>query len=150
MKEEKKFNLSQLDKVLEEYLIGKAPALPENIKELLVKYGPWLVILGIAFSLPAILAFFGLGSMFSTYGWMGGWRYGFNYTLLMVFLIVTTILRALSVKGLFDKKKAGWTMLYYSTLVNGVYSLLSLDIAGLLLGTLVSLYCLYQVKKSYV
>ena len=37
--------LAQLESVLEEYLVKKAPGIPANIKELIVKFAPWLTII---------------------------------------------------------------------------------------------------------
>ena len=39
--------MKQLNKTLEMYLVKRAPALPKNIKEILVKFAPWLAIIGV-------------------------------------------------------------------------------------------------------
>lgn len=143
--------MKNLMATLDTYLAKKAPALPLNIKELLVKFAPWLTILGVILSIPAILAFFGLGAlmMSSRYGGYALANSGFTYTLAIIFLVVTAIMRGLAIPGLLAKTKKGWTMLFYSVLVSLVYSLLSFDIIGGLLGALISLYLLFQVREFY-
>lgn len=48
--------LNQLETKLEDIFGKQAPQLPPNIKELLVKIAPYLAILGVVISVPAILA----------------------------------------------------------------------------------------------
>jgi hypothetical protein len=143
--------MNNLLTTLDTYLAKKAPALPLNIKEILVKFAPWLTILGVILSIPAILGFFGLGAlMMSTpYGAYGLANSGLTYTLAIIFLGVTTVMRGIAIPGLLAKTKSGWMMLFYSTLVNLVYSILSFDIIGGLLGALISLYLLFQVREFY-
>ena len=57
---------------LDYYLVKKAPfQIPDNAKEWLVQYGPWITIVVIVLTLPAILALLGLGAVllpFAGYG----------------------------------------------------------------------------------
>lgn len=142
--------MKNLTDTLELYLVKKAPAIPANIKTLLVQYAPWLSILVIIVSLPAILALFGLSAIVNPM--MGGYimaNAGFNITLAVIFLAVSLVLRCLSLQGLFSKTKNGWNMMYYATLVSAVYSLLRLDLVGLVVGTGISLYLIFQVRSLY-
>ena len=66
----------QLDKVLSEYLVKKAPALPQEIKDLLVKLAPFFAILVVVLGLPAILTVFGLGALFTPFAWVAGAQTG--------------------------------------------------------------------------
>lgn len=136
---------------LDTYLGKKAPALPLNIKDLIVKIAPWLVIIGVVLTIPTILAFFGLGAfmMSSPYGGYALANSGITYTLAIVFLAVTAVMRGLAIPGLLAKTKSGWMMLFYSTIVSLVYSILSFDIVGGLLGAPISLYLLFQVREYY-
>lgn len=146
-----KENLGQLEKVLDEYLVKKAPALPANVKDILVKFAPYLAILGVIVAIPAVLTLFGLSAFLSaiplTAAAMA--KTGFSYYLAVIFLLITVVLEALAIPGLLAKTKKGWNLLYYSTLINAVYSLLSVNIGGLLLGTVLGLYLLFQVKSYY-
>lgn len=43
----------KLEVILEEYLVKKAPQLPESWKEVVVKLAPYLTIAGVIFGIPA-------------------------------------------------------------------------------------------------
>lgn len=140
-----------LVKTLDQYLVKKAPALPKNWKDILVKFAPWISILAVVLTLPAILSLLGLGALLSAtpYGGYMMAKTGFGFGLGIIFLVVTGILRLLSVSGLLKRQLAGWNFIFYSVLVNAVYDLVSLNFASLIVGTLVSLYLLFQVKSYY-
>jgi hypothetical protein len=137
----------ELVNFLDLYLVKKLPALPNNAREVLVKFAPWITIIVLLFSLQGILAFIGLRSMF--YYPLLGARLGLGYDLSIVFLLITAVLRVLSIKGLFDRNKFGWNMVFYSVLVNAVYTLLMGDIVGMIIGTVLSLYVTFQVRSYY-
>jgi hypothetical protein len=146
-----KSTMSQLEHTLDLYLVKKAPALPKNIKEILVRFAPWLVILGIVLALPAIFGVFGLGAMMSSmpYGAAVGAAWGFNVILSTIILIVVLVLEILALPGLFARTRKGWNLIFYSALVSAVSSLLSYNIAAFIIGTLLSLYILFQVREYY-
>lgn len=137
----------QLDKVLSDYLVKKAPALPKDIKELLVKIAPFFAILAVVFGLPAILAVFGLGALFTPFAWVAGARTGM-YWLFWAIGLVQIILAGMSIKPLFARAGHGWRLMYYSQLVSIISSLSSYNMVSFLFAVL-SLYLLYQVKSSY-
>lgn len=139
--------MDELIKFLDLYLVKKAPALPKNVKEVLVKYAPWITLIVLVLALPALLAIFGLGSVFS-YA-MFGVRLGAAYYLSLLFLLVTVVLQGMSIKGLFARTKNGWNLVFYSILVNAVYSLLAGNWGGLIIGTLISLYIVFQIREYY-
>lgn len=137
----------QLDKILSEYLVGKAPALPKDIKELLVKLAPFFAILAVIFGLPALLAVFGLGAVMTPFAWVAGARTGI-YWLFWAVGIVQVVLAGMSIQPLFARSGHGWRLMYYSQLVSIISSLGNVNI-GSLIFTVISLYLLYQVKSSY-
>lgn len=143
--------MEQLNKTLELYLVKKAPALPGNIKELLVKFAPWISILLVVLGLPAVMALFGLGAMMYSipYAGYGMYRAGGGFSLAALFLIATLALQTLAVPGLMKRKVAGWNFIYYGVWVSAVSSLLYGQIVSLIIGTLISLYFLFQVKSLY-
>src|SRR3989344_9105838 len=106
--------LGQLESVLDEYLVKKAPALPANIKELLVKFAPYLTIIGVVLVVPALLAAFSAGAWLSSnYYWaMGGTTLGWQYYLALGLSVVTVVLEALAIPGLFARKMSGWRLLF--------------------------------------
>jgi hypothetical protein len=141
--------LNQLDSILTEYLVKKAPAIPTSAKEIIVKYAPYISLVIILFSLPAILFALGLGALLSPFAFLGGLRYGFSFSLTSLVLLITIVLDIIALPSLFKREFFGWKMLYYSTLIGAVHSLLNFQLGNLIIGTAISLYILFQVKNYY-
>lgn len=141
--------LESLEQFLDLYLNKKAPSLPQSWRGFIVKILPWLTLIFFLLSLPAVLAFVGINTLLSPVSYLQGIATGFNYTLAAVFIIITLALEGLAIPGLFKKIRRGWLLLYYSTLVNALYSLIVFNLVGLVLGTLISLYILFQVRSYY-
>jgi len=142
--------LGQLEKTLETYMVKKAPfSIPENWKELIVKFVPYLTILRIIVSVPAVFLGLGLGALFSPFLSFLGPSYGFNYLLSMIVLGVGIVLKAMAVPGLFKRQEKAWRLLFYSSLVSALSGILGIDLIGTIIGTLLSLYILFQVKEYY-
>ena len=148
-----KASFNQLETLLEDYLGKKAPAMPDNIKETLVSFAPYLAIIGVVLAVPGILALLGAGAMvgpFSAFlgaGYMI--HYGASYFIGMAGLVVTAVLEALAISGLFKRSMGAWRLMYYSVLVSLVTSVFQGSLFGGLIGTLIGLYILFQVKAKY-
>jgi hypothetical protein len=137
----------QIETTLRTYLYDKAPHLPLQWQEVLVKFLPYLTILFVVLSLPVLLAALGLGSMLSPFLFMAG---GFtSFSLTMIVFAISVILEAMAIPGLFNKSTKSWYLLYYSTLINALYNFLTFNIVGFILGGAISLYLLFQIKKYY-
>ncbi len=136
---------------LDLYLVKKAPVLPKSIKELLVSLAPWLELVGAIFSLRAISALFGFNAMMygTPYGGYMMGRAGYGFSLSTIFLLASMVLMILAIPGLFKRTKMGWNYVFYSVLVNAVYSLVTFNFFGLIVSSLISLYLLFQVKSYY-
>jgi hypothetical protein len=144
-----KGSLKSLEDTLDLYFGQKAPAMPTNIKELIVNLAPWLTLILGLLSLPAILFVFGLGTLLAPFSFLGGVRAGFNYGLSMIVLAVSVVLEFLSIPGLFKRSRQGWNFVYYSALVNALYNIVSFNLGGLIIGALISFYVLFQVREYY-
>lgn len=144
-----KATLAQLETTLDLYLVKKAPALPDNIKEIIVKIAPWLTIVGLVLSIPALLALLGLSAVVMPLAAVTMARGGFDYVAGIVFLVAILALEAFALPGLFGRKKQGWNLIFYSVLLSAVQSLLSFNLFGLIIGTLIGLYVLFQVRSYY-
>ncbi|KKQ01668.1 MAG: hypothetical protein US11_C0005G0024 [Candidatus Roizmanbacteria bacterium GW2011_GWA2_36_23] len=140
--------LGQLENTLEEYLVNKVPAIPDEWRELIVKLAPWFSLILMIIALPAILAVFGLGAIVMPFSFIGGVQFGVNYIITLAFSVVLIILEALAIPGLFKRQEKAWKLLYYATLLGGLQNIVTMQIGGLI-GTLVSLYLLFQVKGYY-
>lgn len=142
--------LRQLEDTFELYLVKKTPySLPANWKELIVKFAPWISLILLIVALPAILAVFGLGTLLMPFSFLGGFHGGFNYILSLVFSLITLVLEALAIPGLFKRSKGGWRFAYYAALVGALENLVTFNLGGLVIGGLLSMYILFQVKSYY-
>ncbi len=146
-----KEHLNQLETWLDQYLVKKAPALPKGGKEFIVKIAPWLVIVGAVLSIPAIFAIFGVTSMMSAApgGTAVAVALGPTYYLSIILLIVVIVMELFALPGLFARTKSGWNLVFYATLISAVSSLVSMNLGALIIGTLLSLYLLFQVREYY-
>ena len=132
---------------LDFYLVKKAPfQIPANGREMIVKFGPWIAVVLLVLTLPLLLFALGVGTVLMPFG---GPRYAAGFGFLTLFVIAQIGLLIAALPGLFARKMAGWQLLFYSQLVSIVYSLLSGSIVGGLLGGLISLYILFQVRTLY-
>lgn len=144
----------KLEVTLEEYLGKKAPQLPKGWKEIIVKFAPYLAIVGVVVGIPGFLALIGIGTFMAPLGLVGGMMtgrpfLGFSYIVNVLFLGVMVLLEGLAIPGLFSRSKKAWTLLYWSALVGIVQNVLSFNVGGLIIGGLLSLYFLFQVKEYY-
>lgn len=132
---------------LDYYLVQKAPfQIPDNAKEWIVRYGPWITLVMLVLALPPLLFALGIGAILIPFGGLG---YATGFTYLTIVLIVELGLRALALPGLFARKMSGWRLVFYAQIVGLVFSLLSGSFVGPVLGTLISLYILFQVRSLY-
>jgi hypothetical protein len=132
---------------LDYYLVQKAPfQIPPAGREWIVKYGPWITLVLLIISLPAILLILGIGTAIMPFG---GIAYGTGFGTAALFLLVQTGLTAAALPGLFARKMSGWNLLFYGRLVGAVGSLLVGAILGALVGLVISLYILFQVRSLY-
>jgi hypothetical protein len=124
-------------------LFATLPALPANAREILVKLTPYFAVVGLVVSIPTIILLAGLSTIPSPLATLG------SSALALVFALVNIGLLALSIRGLFARRIIGWRYLYYNALVNALHAILRLDIIGLVIGSGLSLYILFQIRNSY-
>ena len=145
-----KGSLGQLEDMLYEYLVKKAPfQIPPNGKEAIVKFGPWITLVLLIISVRIVLAALGLIAILSPFVFMGGGAYtGFNFMLGGIVLLVSVVLEAIAIPQLMRRQRSGWNLIYYSSLLNIVVNLLRFDIIPLI-GGLIGLYILFQIREYY-
>ena len=132
---------------LDYYLVQKAPfQIPDAGREWIVKFGPWLVVVLLVVMVPTLLTILGLGTMFSGYG---GYAYGAAFSYWSIILIIQLGLEGAALPGLFARKMSGWRLLFYSQIVGLVFSLLSYNIIGGLIGVVIGMYILFQIRMLY-
>ena len=144
--------LIQFEDTLNEYFGEKAPAMPENIKDLIVKIAPYLVLLGLIFAIPSLLLLVGLGgfaTMMSPFGGMHTMSYIPTMWLGIILLIPIVILEAMALPGLFSKTQTAWRYIFWAELISIVSGLLQFNIIGTLIGAIICFYLLFQVRSLY-
>lgn len=164
-KEDNVMDLSKLEAYLEELFVKKVPALPDGVKKFIVEYIPYLSLFG------------GLMSFLSAY-WLWQWAHAVNYLTVYYGIPATStsrmsiwvwisvgvsitqaILYLRAYSPLKDRKKAGWNLLFYVSLLYIAYAFVGIFITnyggfgnfiGSLIGTAVSLYFLFQIRGKYL
>jgi hypothetical protein len=132
---------------LDFYLVKKAPfQIPDAGREWIVKFGPWITVVLLVLTLPLLLVALGIGAAAMPFGGVG---YATGFGVMTIVLIVELGLMIAALPGLFARKMAGWTMLFYSQLVGIVYNVLTGNVVGGLLFGLIGLYILFQVRTLY-
>ena len=139
-----------LEKELEPIFLGKFPAFPEEVKEFLVKYGPYLMLVGAIIGAFGLLAAFGIGG--AAVG-LGAAAYAFGSTVqFWIGLAITSVqivLYFMAFAPLRERKKEGWKLLYYALLLGLLGSLIQLSLLGLLIGGLLGFWVLFQIRDKY-
>jgi hypothetical protein len=132
---------------LDFYLVRKAPfQIPEGGKEILVKYGPWLAVIFLIISLPAVLFVLGVGTVLIPFAGVG---YASGFGMAAIAMIIQLVLLVAALPGLFARKMSGWRLLFYSEVVGILSSLLNYAIIGAVVGGLIGLYIIFQVREKY-
>lgn len=144
-----KRNLSKLESFLDTYLVEKLPGLPAAWKELIVKVLPWLVLIISIVSIPQLLVILGFSAIIMPFSYLSAPIAQNHLTLTWLFAVVSMILAVIAIPKLFKKAREGWVLLFYSSLVSALSSLLYLNLANLIIGTGLSLYILFQIKEYY-
>lgn len=159
--------MKQLENTLNNWLGSKAPVqLPATVKQTLVKYIPYLALLGALLTALAVLGL--VQALFFTTNavWYGvslqvnNGGVGTAMVVLWLSLLVVAVeaaLYAMAFMPLKARRKKGWNMLYWVTLLGAAYALLSLLLDGRvgsflfsLLSCVVGLYILFQIRDSYL
>jgi hypothetical protein len=125
------------------------PALPDNVKEIVVKLAPWLVTISMLMLLPVILLALGIGTVAMPFTYLGGLHTGFSYTIGLVFTFGMIVLELMAIPGLFRRELAAWRLMFYSTLLSLVHQLLNFNLGSLIIGGAISFYFLFQVRSKY-
>lgn len=148
-------HLQGLEEFFDTYLHRKAPfQLPVSVKEFIVKFGPWislvLLILGAIVLIPLLILALGLTAVTlpfqATAGTIGHTGMGWVQTIIG---LVVLVMEAIAIPGLLKRKLSGWRMIYYGVLLSALGNLLALDIIGLIVGLVIGMYILFQIRSYY-
>ncbi len=135
--------ISQLDQF---FGAGCPLQLPDGVREFLVKFGPWITLVVLIISIPAMLAALGVGTLLSPF--LGPKVAGFGLPWLLG--AVQTAITAVALPGLFRRQYASWRLMFMGQGVGILANLLSGAILGTLLGAAIGLFLLFQLRPKYV
>lgn len=127
----------------------KVPSLPDNVKEIIVKITPWLILLSMILLVPLLLTALGISTLMLPLSYLGGLRLGVSHTLGLVFAFAYLALELFALPGLFKRQQKAWRLLFYTALLTMLEKLLNFDLGGLVIGGAISMYFLFQVKSKY-
>ena len=149
--------MNAIVKPLEE-LYSKAPVLPTNWKESLVKVSPWLaLVFGVLSLLTGLLGVLGAGAV-SLYAPLAGAAGGILAIWIwvsVVLLFVEGVVLLLAYPSLKKRLLKGWNLLFLLELVwlvSRVIDVLTFNISGIVgavIGAVVGFYFLFQIKSYY-
>ena len=117
-----------------------------------MKVAPYLILIFALIAVPAVLAIFGLTAALAPFAMMGGYAYGgWGMTGLLsgVIAVASLVVELCAVRGLFNRTKGGWRLVYYASLISLVGSLISFNILGGAINAIIGWYFLFQVKDMY-
>ncbi len=137
-----------METTLETYLVDKAPRLPEGLRKFIVAITPWITLLSVIITIPILLTLLGINIAGIPIN-MSEVTKGFIYPVTVVVTSVNLLLEALAIPGLLKRSVKGWRLLFYSTLIGAAYDLVTLNLWALVIGSLISLYLLFQIKSFY-
>lgn len=156
---EHKSHLPGLEGFFDTYLRIKAPfQLPAGAKEWIVKYGPWIMLVLIVISafviIPMLLVALGLRTatvqVQMAYGVQTAWTgMGTMGWVKLAGGLIALVMEAIAIPSLMKRKLSGWKLVYYAGLVSAVCSILTFDIIGFVLGLVIGMYFLFQIRSYY-
>jgi hypothetical protein len=130
---------------------AKAPALPNNAKDILVKVLPWIALIFGILGVLGSIAGLGLLTAFSPLALFGGAEgvasYGTGF-IASLFWLVSSALMLAAYPGLAGRKLKGWNLMFYSEVASAAGAVLSLSLGGVV-GVLIGVYLLFQIKSHY-
>jgi hypothetical protein len=130
----------------------KAPALPANWREGLVKVTPWLAlifgVLGVLGALSAVGVLTAIAPLSVFSGAAGVASYGGTVVAAWIWLAASVLLLA-AYPGTKARKYSGWSLLFWSVVVNTLGSVVAGELVSAVLGALIGFYFLFQIKSYY-
>lgn len=145
--------MDQLEKFFEDLFVKKISlTIPAKAREVIVTIAPWVTLIILIVSLPALLGLFGFSSLIGGFGYLGA-HFGARYYIGLLILLIQVIIMAVSISPLLKREMRGWKMVYYANLISFVYSLFSAftlgDIIWSIISLAIGLYIMFQVKPLY-
>jgi hypothetical protein len=140
--------------------------LPVSGKEILVKSLPWLALIGGVLSLLGAWGLYKLATLANEWIDATSQLYGYNVAsqhdnffiwVSLIIIVVEAVMLLAAFSPLKNRKKLGWNLVYWTSLINVVYAVLYIfvdfDFFSLLFSLLASaigLYLLFQIRSYFL
>lgn len=160
--------LAQFEAWLYDMLVYKAPfQLPKGVKEWIVKYGPWIALVGgiltILFVVPTFFAALAVTSystavLGSVYGAAVMASVGPLFYVSLVVLALQLVILFISIPMLLKRQRKGWQLIFYSEVISLVYTVFNTfsygyfnvgTLLGGLIGAAIGFYFVFQIRSYY-
>lgn len=152
---EPKSQLQGLEGFFDTYLREKSPfQLPAKAREWIVQYGPWislvLLIIGAIVLIPLLFLWLGLTAVSVPYQVAAGTIHNTTYGLIgMLFSIAVLVMEGIAIPALLKRKMSGWKLIYYASLLSALGQIISLNIFGAIVGLVIGMFLLFQIRSYY-
>lgn len=135
-------------------IFANAPHLPKKVVDILVKIAPYLVLIsGLFLVSGGLRSIFGFKSLNNVLGFLVNIPSIYFY-IIGLLQILAGVISIAAYQALKNKLMIGWLALLGLTILELLMNIISViflntDIFGLLLGLLIGLYFLYELRDSY-
>lgn len=137
-------------------LFAKFPHLPQSGRDVIVKIAPWLALIFGILGLFGILSLFGLMQTAAFVSMMPNVHVGW-YPAAMITLALgaaSAVLELMAFKPLGARKKKGWNLLFYATVISIISSVVGVlfgdsGVFGAILGAIIGLWLLFEIRGAY-
>ena len=135
----------------DEFLGSRAPIqIPGKVRFLMAKFGHWLVMGLMVLVLPGQLISLGMRAAMLPFASMAGSDSSLKLAFALAMLLFLIVILIMALPGLQSRKVVGWQLLVLANGINLVYGLLTGGIFGPVLGALIWLYVLFQLRRYYM
>lgn len=151
--------LTPLENFLAVYLEKKAPPLPTHFKEFVVKIFPWYINSIAALFLFGLFSLYYISIMIPSDIYLASIVMTFGDTFFVSILtkLVVISISMLAVPFLLSRKRAGWKLLFYATILSFAESIITglfislepVKLGAYVLFSLTSFYILFQLRSYY-
>lgn len=165
-------NITKLETSLNDIFVKKAPALPEKAKTIIVQFIPWVtLVLGILAGLSALWLWQWAHTVNQLANTVYEWSSSYGVTtqavdrmnifvwISLLIMLVQAVIYIMAFSPLKSRKKSGWNLLFYASLLYVAYGFVSIFIdsyggfgrfIGDLIGAAIGLYFLFQIREHYL
>ena len=137
-----------LERELEPVFLDKFPPFSESVKEFVVQYGPYFILILSVLGLFGLLTAFGIGSVISGMGTVST-SFGISFYVNILLGIFVLIMYLMAFTPLRARKRSGWNLLYYALLIGIVSNIIQLNIIGTLVSGVLGFWILFQIREKY-